>query len=312
MQPTLTTEVTSVTLPVPHLSSGKVREMFALGDELLIVTTDRLSAHDIVFEQGIVDKGAVLTHLSDYWFNRLEAASPHHRLTTDIDDIIEHAPELVDHRHTLAGRSMLCRRAEPLPVECVVRGYLDGSAWREYTETGMVTGIEVPPELERGGLLPKPIFTPATKAETGHDVNISYDELASTVGDDLASQLRDRSLALYTEARAHALERGLILADTKFEFGWTTRDERELLLIDEVLTPDSSRYWDATEWSPGGAQASFDKQPIRDFLDSQRAAGRWNGEPPLPQLPDSAVRATTERYREAHRRITGRELPRYS
>ena len=312
MQPTLKTEVTFVTLPVPHLASGKVREMFALGDELLVVTTDRLSAHDIVFEQGIPDKGAVLTHLSDYWFDRLEAASPHHRHTTDIDDIIEHAPELAEHRHALAGRSMLCRRAEPLPVECVVRGYLDGSAWREYTEAGTVTGIDVPPGLERGGLLPKPIFTPATKAETGHDENISYDELESTVGADLAAHLRDRSLALYTEARAHALERGLILADTKFEFGWSIGDEREILLIDEVLTPDSSRYWDAAEWSPGGAQVSFDKQPVRDFLDNERRAGRWNGEPPLPPLPGAAVRATADRYREAYRRITGRELSRYS
>ncbi len=312
MQPTLTPEVTSVILPVPHLASGKVREMFALGDELLIVTTDRLSAHDIVFEQGIPDKGAVLTHLSDYWFDRLEAATPHHRVTSDIDDLVERAPELADHRETLAGRSMLCRRAEPLPVECVVRGYLEGSGWREYRETGAVTGIELPPGLERGSRLPEPIFTPATKAESGHDENISYDELESKVGAELAARLRDRSLALYAEGRAHAVERGLIVADTKFEFGWSTDGERELLLIDEVLTPDSSRYWDAKEWSPGGAQASFDKQPVRDFLDTERAAGRWNGEPPLPHLTESAVRATTERYREAHRRITGRDLPRYA
>jgi phosphoribosylaminoimidazole-succinocarboxamide synthase len=173
-----------------------------------------------------------------------------------------------------------------------------------------VTGIGLPPGLQRGSLLPEPIFTPAIKAESGHDENIAYDKLESKVGADLAARLRDRSLALYAEGRAHAVERGLIVADTKFEFGWSTGDDRELLLIDEVLTPDSSRYWDAEEWLPGGAQASFDKQPVRDFLDSERAADRWNGEPPLPPLAESAVRATTARYREAYRRITGRELPR--
>lgn len=203
---------------------------------------------------------------------------------------------------------MLCRRAETFPVECVVRGYLDGSGWKEYRETGMVTGIELPAGLRRGDRLPQPIFTPATKAESGHDENIAFDEMARRIGSDLARELRDRSLSLYAEGGDHAAERGIILADTKFEFG-RAAETGEILLIDEVLTPDSSRFWDAAEWSPGGPQPSFDKQPVRDFLETERRAGRWNGEPPLPPLPDAAVEATTERYREAFRRITGHPLP---
>lgn len=302
---------TSIDLPLPLLHRGKVREMYALADDVLMVASDRLSAFDIVFEEGIPDKGRVLTGLSDFWFDRLGAAVPHHRLSTDVDEIVAAEPRLEDHRDELAGRSMRCLRAEPLPVECVVRGYLDGSGWREYRETGGVTGIPLPEGLRRGDELPQPIFTPATKATTGHDENIDFDRMAGIVGDDLAEVLRERSLELYREGRAHAAERGLLLADTKFEFGRGpagASGERPLLLIDEVLTPDSSRFWDATAWRPGGPQASFDKQPVRDFLEAERRAGRWNGEPPLPALSDEAVRATTERYREAYRRLTGRPL----
>ena len=298
--------LTTLELPLPHVSRGKVREMFALEDDLLLVATDRLSAFDIVFEEGIPDKGRVLTGLTDFWFDRLDAARPHHRISTDMGALVAANPALATYRDALAGRTMRCIRARPIPVECVVRGYLEGSGWREYGETGMVTGIPLPAGLRRGDELPEPIFTPATKAAEGHDINISYAELVQRVGESLAARLRDRSLALYGQGREHARERGILLADTKFEFGWGPGDE--LLLIDEVLTPDSSRFWDASEWNPGGAQLSFDKQPIRDFLEGEREAGRWNGEPPLPPLPESAIEATSERYREAYRRIVGRPL----
>ena len=298
--------ITALELPIPHVQRGKVREMFALGADLLLVATDRLSAFDIVFEQGIPDKGRVLTGLSDFWFDHLPAATPHHRITSDIDAILATEPALEPYRDALDGRSMLCVRARPIPVECVVRGYLEGSGWREYQECGAVTGISLPAGLRRGDELPEPIFTPATKAAEGHDMNISYAELEERVGEELAAMLHDRSIALYEQGREHARGRGLLLADTKFEFGWGPGGE--LLLIDEVLTPDSSRFWDANEWKPGGAQLSFDKQPVRDFLEAERAAGRWDGEPPLPDLSDSAIEATSERYREAYRRIVGQPL----
>lgn len=305
-----TRAITALKLPLPHVSRGKVREMFALGDDLLLVATDRLSAFDIVFEEGIPDKGRVLTGLSDFWLDRLDAAEPHHRIATEMDTIVAAAPSLAPHASALDGRSMLCVRAQPIAVECVVRGYLEGSGWREYQETGAITGIELPTGLRRGDELPAPIFTPATKAAEGHDVNISYAELEKRVGATLAERLRDRAVALYGQGREHARQQGLILADTKFEFGWGSAGPgNELLLIDEVLTPDSSRFWDADEWSPGGAQLSFDKQPVRDFLEAERQAGRWNGEPPLPELADSAIEATSDRYREAYRRIVGRPLP---
>ena len=305
-----TLAITQLDLPLPHVSRGKVREMFAVGDDLLLVATDRLSAFDIVFREGIPDKGRVLTGLSDFWLDRLDAAAPHHRISSDMGEIVAAAPALAPHRSDLDGRAMLCVRARTIPIECVVRGYLEGSGWREYQETGGITGIDLPPGLRRGDQLPEPIFTPATKSSEGHDVNISYDELEERVGRELAARLKDRALAVYAEGSGHARERGLILADTKFEFGWGPRGPGgELLLIDEVLTPDSSRFWDAEEWSPGGAQVSFDKQPVRDFLDAERDAGRWNGEPPLPPLAESAIEATSARYREAYARIVGRPLP---
>jgi phosphoribosylaminoimidazole-succinocarboxamide synthase len=312
VDPALTRTITELSLPLPHLHSGKVREMFALGEDILMVATDRLSAFDVVFEDGIPDKGRVLNGLSDFWFGRLETARPHHRVTTDFDAIVARAPALAERRDELADRVMTCRRCEPISIECVVRGYLDGSAWQEYRETRSVTGISLPGGLERGAELPEPIFTPATKAHAGHDENISYARLEALVGAPLAARLRDRSLALYEEGRAHAAESGLILADTKFEFGWASvwnGGERALLLIDELLTPDSSRFWYAAQWAPGGPQPSFDKQPVRDFLEAERRAGRWDGEAPLPRLSDEAIRATAGRYREAYRRLTGRELP---
>jgi phosphoribosylaminoimidazole-succinocarboxamide synthase len=308
---TVSGPVTRVELPLPHLHTGKVREMFAFGDDVLIVATDRLSAFDIVFEEGIPDKGRVLTGVSSFWFDLLREAAPHHKVTIDVDALVEVQPALAEHRALLDGRAMWCRRAETIPVECVVRGYLDGSAWREYRGTGAACGIALPSGLGRGDQLPEPIFTPATKAQTGHDENISYDRLTGIVGPELAERLRERSLALYAQAREHAAACGLILADTKFEFGWAARGEerdRLLLLIDELFTPDSSRFWDAASWAPGGPQASFDKQPVRDFLEAEREAGRWNGEPPLPPLSREAVAATRDRYLEAYRRIVGRPL----
>ena len=305
-----TRAITDLELPLPHVSRGKVREMFAVGDHLLLVATDRLSAFDIVFREGIPDKGRVLTGLSDFWLDRLDAAAPHHRISSDIDEIVAAAPALAPYREDLDGRAMLCVRARTIPIECVVRGYLEGSGWREYRETGAITGIDLPPGLRRGDQLPEPIFTPATKSSEGHDVNISYAELEERVGGELAARLEERALAVYAEGSGHARERGLILADTKFEFGWGPEGPGgELLLIDEVLTPDSSRFWDAEEWSPGGAPVSFDKQPVRDFLEAERDAGRWNGEPPLPPLAESATLATSARYREAYARIVGRPLP---
>ncbi|HUP20614.1 MAG TPA: phosphoribosylaminoimidazolesuccinocarboxamide synthase [Gemmatimonadota bacterium] len=305
--------ITSIDLPLPRLHRGKVREMFALGDDILMLATDRLSAFDIVFDEGIPDKGRVLTGLSDFWFRRLEAAVPHHDLSIDVDDIVAAEPALEEHREALDGRAMRCRAAEPLLVECVVRGYVEGSGWREYQESGAVTGIPLPAGLQRGDRLPEPIFTPATKAATGHDENIPFDRMVEIVGGTLAETLRDRSIALYRESAGHAADRGLILADTKFEFGLAAAagdGERPVLLIDEVLTPDSSRFWDADLWRPGGPQPSFDKQPVRDFLEAEKAAGRWDGEPPLPPLSAQAVEATRERYLEAYRRLTGGPLPR--
>ncbi|MFN2382948.1 MAG: phosphoribosylaminoimidazolesuccinocarboxamide synthase [Gemmatimonadota bacterium] len=304
--------VTAPTLPLQRLHGGKVRELYAFHDDVLLVASDRLSAFDIVFEAGIPEKGRVLTGLSAFWFDHCATAFPHHCVTTDTDRICGAMPELASHREVLAGRAMWSRRAEPLPVECVVRGYLDGSAWQEYSTAGTIASLPLPTGLVRGDRLPMPLFTPATKAQTGHDENISYLALEALLGETLAARLRDRSLALYAEGAAHAETVGLILADTKFEFGWGAWLEagaRELLLIDELFTPDSSRFWDAADWQPGGPQPSFDKQPVRDFLTAERAAGRWDGEAPLPPLPAAAIEETRARYREAYRRLTGRPLP---
>jgi phosphoribosylaminoimidazole-succinocarboxamide synthase len=274
---------------------GKVRETYAVDDErLLLVATDRLSAFDVIFDQPIPEKGRVLTGLSTYWFGLLAPLGRTHFLSADPADLPPGArtPEL-------AGRSMLVRRAQRIDAECVVRGYLAGSGWAEYRRTGTVVGHALPAGLREADRLPEPIFTPSTKAEVGHDENITREQLADMVGADLARQLEERSLAVYRAGAARAEEVGLILADTKFEFGWI---DGELALIDEVLTPDSSRFWDAELYAPGASPPSFDKQYVRDFV----AGSGWNKEPPAPTLPDEVIRGTTERYVTAYERITGR------
>jgi len=283
-----------------HFRRGKVREVFDLGDSYAIVATDRVSAYDVVIPTDIPDKGHVLTALSDYWFGLTADIVPNHCITADPDKFPE---ALQPHREILKGRTMVVKKAEVFPVECVVRGYLVGSGWKEYRQYGTVCGLKLPDGLEEGSRLPEPIFTPATKAEMGdHDENIPFERMAEIVGQETAETLRALSLKVYGFGLAHATTRGLILADTKFEFGTC---DGEITLIDEVLTPDSSRYWPADTWKPGGAQPSFDKQFVRDHLD---AVG-WDHSPPAPPLPPDVVARTTEKYREAYHRITGEELP---
>jgi phosphoribosylaminoimidazole-succinocarboxamide synthase len=280
-------------LPLVH--RGKVRETYAVGDRhLLLVATDRLSAFDVVFDQPIPDKGAVLTQLSAWWFEQLADLGRSHFVSADPDRLPAPARTA-----ELAPRSMLVRRAERVDAECVVRGYLAGSGWAEYRRTGAVCGHELPGGLREADRLPEPIFTPSTKAEVGHDENISRADLANMVGADLARELEERSIALYLAGAQRAEAVGLILADTKFEFG---RIDGELAVIDEVLTPDSSRFWDAERYAPGSSPASFDKQFVRDFV----AASGWNKEPPAPMLPDEVINGTRDRYVAAYERLTGR------
>src|ERR1700704_3209022 len=280
---------------------GKVRDVYAVDeDRLLIVATDRISAFDSVSPTPIERKGEVLTALSRFWFAKLGHVVPNHLLTTNVDEM----PEVVrNHTSQLRGRSMLVRRTEVFPVECVVRGYLSGSGWKDYQRTGQVCGHQLPAGLRESEKLAAPIFTPATKAETGHDENISEQQMADIVGSEVTEFLRDVSLLIYREASDYARSRAIIIADTKFEFG---RDRNgRIILIDEVLTPDSSRFWAADVYKPGQPQPSFDKQPLRDYLDAERRAGRWNGDAPPPPLPASVVDATSRRYLEAYRRVTG-------
>ena len=291
--------LTETTLPLPLYARGKVRDIYDLVDRLLIVATDRISAFDVVLPNGIPDKGRVLTQLSAFWFKLTGDVVPNHFLRLVDDTHIEGVPlELL---RELIGRAMLVRKAQRIDVECVVRGCLAGSAWLEYQETGKVCGIRLPRGLQESEELPEPILTPATKAQTGHDVNISFDEVVAMVGENAASVIRDRSLAVYRYARDYAHERGIIIADTKFEFGWL---DDEITLIDECLTPDSSRFWPADQYRPGGPQPSFDKQFVRDYLTKIG----WDREPPAPELPPDIVGKTAEKYREAFHRLTGREL----
>ena len=278
---------------------GKVRDLYSCGDALVIVATDRISAFDYVLGSGIPDKGRVLTQLSAFWFDRTRHIVNNHVLSVDARVYPEPARR---HAQMLAGRSMYVRKTTPLPIECVARGYLSGSGWKDYKATGAVCGISLPPGLVESDRLPEPIFTPATKAESGHDINISEEEAARHVGKDLLAQLKTLTLQLYAFGVAHAEGRGIILADTKFEFGLT--DEGELLLIDEVMTPDSSRYWPRDSYAPGGAQPSFDKQFVRDYLESIR----WNKQPPVPSLPDDVITRTRAKYLEAYQRLTGQQL----
>jgi len=282
-------------LPAPR--RGKVRDVYDLGDTLLIVATDRLSAYDHILEPAIPGKGKILTQLTNFWFERLADVVPNHLLATDP---AEFPAALAPHSGQLAGRAVLARKAEVVPFECVARGYLAGSAYKEYRAAGTACGISLPAGLERASPLPEPIFTPATKAESGHDENISFERLAAALGNDVAERLRALTLELYRRGAEVARAQGLLLADTKFEFGWIGD---ELIWIDEALTPDSSRYWEAEAWRPGTEPASFDKQYVRNWLDESG----WDHESKPPVLPDEVVAGTAARYREAFERLTGRE-----
>ncbi len=284
---------------VPRHSRGKVRDVYEVDGQLLIVATDRISAFDYILPTGIPDKGRVLTQLSIFWFDFLRDVTPTHFLTARVADYPE---PLRKYRDQLEGRSMLVKKARMVEIECVARGYLSGSGWKEYRQQGTVCGIPLPAGLQESSRLPEPIFTPATKAQTGHDENISFERMASIVGADLAARLRDLTLEIYTRAARYAASKGIIIADTKFEFGFVGD---ELVLGDEVLTPDSSRFWPADTYKPGGAQFSFDKQFVRDYLESIA----WNKQPPAPPLPEDIAAKTSEKYRQAYAVLTGHQLP---
>jgi phosphoribosylaminoimidazole-succinocarboxamide synthase len=294
-------------LPLPLLRRGKVREVYEVdADHLLLVASDRVSAFDVVMREPIPRKGAVLTQVSAFWFERLAEVFPSHFVTARTEDIVSRVPSLRPHASEMAGRSMLVRRTAPVPFECVVRGYLSGSAWAEYRDHGTLAGEPLPTGLLESARLEPPIFSPATKAEAGHDINVTFKAVAAALGHELAARLREASFAVYRAGRDHAAARGIIIADTKFEFG---ADAGGMLrLIDEVMTPDSSRFWPAARYQPGRPQPSFDKQPLRDYLAELKRAGDWNGEAPPPPLPDEVVAATSARYLEAYRLLTGRGL----
>src|SRR5882762_2990964 len=280
-------------------ASGKVRDVYLLDQErLLFIATDRISAFDYILATGIPHKGKVLTQISLFWFEFLRDVVPNHLITADVK---QYPAEIQAHADQLSGRSMLVMNADMVPVECVVRGYISGSAWKEYNATGKVCGIELPKGLQESDQLPEPIFTPATKATTGHDENIPFTEMARLIGPELSRELRDISLKIYIKASEYARQKGIIIADTKFEFGRTAAG---ITLADEVLTPDSSRFWPADKYQPGKAQESFDKQYVRDYLEEIR----WNKQPPAPALPPEVARKTSEKYVEAYRQLTGREL----
>lgn len=278
---------------------GKVRDLYSVDGKLLFVATDRISAFDYVLETGIPEKGRVLTQLSLFWFDFLKDTVRNHLITAKVE---EYPPSLQKYSDQLRGRSMLVTKAKMVDIECVARGYLSGSGWKEYQQTGAVCGIKLPSGLRESDKLPEPIFTPATKALTGHDENISFDEMVKHTGPELAEQLRDLTIGIYKKAADYAAARGIIIADTKFEFGHTAEG---LVLADEVLTPDSSRFWPADKYQPGRAQESYDKQYVRDYLE----AIKWNKQPPAPGLPDDVARKTSEKYIQAYRVLAGRELP---
>ena len=296
-------------LPLPNRRQGKVRDLYDVkmpdgGQALLIVATDRVSAFDVVLANGPAGKGVVLTQISKFWFDRFGGDFNHHLISTDAADV----PGLdAAEREQIAGRSMLCRKARVLPVECIARGHLAGSGWKDYQRSGQVCGIDLPPGLRNGDRLPEPLFTPSTKADTGHDENISFDQGAAIVGRDTMQWLQDATLRLYGLAREHAFARGIVLADTKFEFG-VLRDGATPILVDEIFTPDSSRFWPADQWRPGEEQPSFDKQYVREHLETLVAAGGWDKTPPGPALPEDVLANTMSRYLEAYRRLTGTEL----
>ncbi len=294
-------------LPLPLVRRGKVREVYQLdADHLLLVASDRISAFDVIMREPVPDKGIVLTQLSAWWFQQLADVAPSHFVTSNTDDIIARHRGLEPHRLDLAGRTMLVKRTEPVRFECVVRGYLAGSAWAEYRTDGTLAGEPLPEGLVESGPLAEPIFSPATKAESGHDENVTFATMSQALGTELANRLRAVSLELYHAGRQLAAKAGIIVADTKFEFG--IDDRRRLLLIDEILTPDSSRFWPEDEYQPGAAQPSFDKQPVRDYLAGLREEGIWNGQAPPPPLPTEVVESTAQRYRHIYQRLTGQPL----
>jgi len=283
---------------IEFFKRGKVREIYNLKDKFLMVATDRISCFDVVLPTEIPHKGEVLTKLSVFWFGLTKDIIPNHFITADVDDFPE---ELQKNKEILKGRSMLVKKAKPMPVECVVRGYLAGSGWKEYQATQSICGIKLPEGLRESDKLPEPIFTPATKEDVGHDVNVAQEYIEKEIGKDMAERLKDVSIALYEKASEYAQEKGIILADTKFEFGI---HQDQLILIDEVLTPDSSRFWPSSEYLPGRAQPSFDKQFVRDYLETLE----WNKQPPAPKLPPEIIKKTTAKYLEAYKRLVGREL----
>jgi phosphoribosylaminoimidazole-succinocarboxamide synthase len=299
--------MTTSDLPLRRIARGKVRDVYEVdADRLLLVATDRVSAYDVVMAEPIPMKGAVLTQTSAWWFRQLGTLVKHHMISAQADEILEAVPSLEGHREALVGRAMLCRRGTVFPIECVIRGYLSGSAWREYAKAGTLAGEKLPAGLKESDRLDPPIFSPATKAESGHDENITVARMRDILGPAVTSELERLTRLVYGKGRDVAAARGIIIADTKFEFGRSRSGD--ILLIDEVMTPDSSRFWPADGYRPDRPQPSFDKQPLRDWLDVERHAGRWNGEAPPPRLPPAVVDATSKRYLEAYRRITGMDL----
>ena len=299
--------MTTSDLPLRRIARGKVRDVYEVdADRLLLVATDRVSAYDVVMAEPIPMKVAVLTQTSAWWFRQLGTLVKHHMISAQADEILEAVPSLAGHREALVGRAMLCRRGTVFPIECVIRGYLSGSAWREYAKAGTLAGEKLPVGLKESSRLDPPIFSPATKAESGHDENITVARMRDILGPEVTVELERLTRLVYGKGRDVAAPRGIIIADTKFEFGRSRSGD--ILLIDEVMTPDSSRFWPADDYQPGRPQPSFDKQPLRDWLDVERHAGRWNGEAPPPRLPPAVVDATSKRYLEAYRRITGLDL----
>lgn len=301
--------VLETNLDLPNKRSGKVRDLYdvtlASGEEaLLIIATDRISAFDVVMQNGLPGKGVVLTQISRFWFDKFAEQVPHHLISTDVADV----PGLsAEQREALKGRIMLCKKTQVVPIECIARGYITGSGWKDYQASGKVCGIELPAGLRNSDKLAEPLFTPSTKAETGHDENISFAEGAEIVGEELMTWLGEVTLQLYSSARDYAAERGIILADTKFEFGQVDGSGTPLL-IDEIFTPDSSRFWPADDWEPGREQQSFDKQIVRNYLEEVVKAGEWDKTPPGPRLPDDVVERSIARYHEAYERLTGSKL----
>lgn len=298
--------LTASALPLPLLRRGKVREVYEVdADRLLLVASDRVSAFDVVMSEPVPRKGAVLTQMTAWWLRQFERDVAHHMISASAREIVRAVPALAPHEAELRGRAMLCRRTDVFPIECVMRGYISGSAWKEYAESGTLAGDPMPKGLRMSDRLDPPCFSPATKAETGHDENITPKRVAEIIGAHAARELERLTRLIYERGRDVAAKRGIIIADTKFEFGSVNG---EILLIDEVLTPDSSRFWPADQYTPGKTPPSFDKQPLRDWLDGERKAGRWNGDAPGPKLPGAVVTATSERYVDAYLRITGTPL----